>query len=329
MGAYQSSNVKAYGWKPDLPDIRDKKIKFAKISKMKSKVDLRNFFDSVYDQKNIGSCTIGSICSIIRFDQIVKNIPSSKLSILFLYYNARDSNGLVKLDSGAGVRDTIKAANKLGVCDESLWVYNPSYYNIKPYSNCYNSTKLKGKLIYRRITNELNQLRMCLSANRPFIFGFSVYDSFEDPMAWSPKIDEMPYPNPNKEKLKGGNTAVAVGYSDKRKCFIVRNNWGPDWGLNGYFFMSYEFICSSMATDFWIIETKEGSEHRIDNEVIIENIDNSRVKNNNEHTIETKPSDNLENVQSDNVDQAIKEVMVVSTEISTLPVKPSGKCLIR
>jgi C1A family cysteine protease len=322
MGIMQSiSAVKAYGWKPDLPDIRDKKLKFSKVYKHKSKVDLRNFFDPVYDQKNIGSCTASAVCAAFRFDQTVKNIPNSNLSILFLYYNSRELNGISKLDSGASIRDTIKSANKFGICDEVLWGYNPGYFNVKPYTNCYTSVKLKGKVIYRRLTNDLNQLKTCLSANKPFIFGFSVYDSFEDPTIWNPKIDAMPYPNPNKEKLIGGHTVVAVGYSDKRKCFIVRNNWGPEWGLEGYFFMSYEFICSEMTADFWIAETNIGPSHIIDDINLPSKQESSKQESSKQESSkqESSKQEYLENT----------ETKTISTEIVISPTKPTGKCLIR
>ena len=47
---------------------------------------------------------------------------------------------------------------------------------------------------------------------------------------------------------------MAVGYDDSKTAFIVRNSWGVNWGLNGYFYMPYAYITStSLADDFWNI----------------------------------------------------------------------------
>jgi len=33
----------------------------------------------------------------------------------------------------------------------------------------------------------------------------------------------------------GGHAVLAVCYNDTQKRFIVRNLWGSDWGIKGYF----------------------------------------------------------------------------------------------
>jgi C1A family cysteine protease len=45
-----------------------------------------------------------------------------------------------------------------------------------------------------------------------------------------------------------------VGYDDAKKRLLVRNSWGSDWGLQGYFTMPYAYLLSpGLAQDFWTI----------------------------------------------------------------------------
>ena len=261
MGSYMSTQEDTknkYGWKRDLHDVRDKKLTFKpyQYSQNKSMVDLRNRMPEVYNQGNIGSCTANAICSAFEFDQMDQGLPSFSPSRLFLYYNERLKEGTESIDSGASIRDGIKSINKQGICSEAEWPYQVNYFTTCPYKKCYTDAKFHKCLKYKRMDNSnIKDLKHCLSVGKPFVFGFSVYSSFENPMIWNPKVDSMPMPNPNKEKLLGGHAVMAVGYSDKRKCFIIRNSWGKDWGLDGYFFMPYQFITSNQCDDFWVVQT--------------------------------------------------------------------------
>lgn len=245
MGNYISdSSENVWGWSGDIPDVRDKKANIGKYH-IKSKVDLRDLLgDNIYNQEGLNTSVVSAVCTLVGY------IYSFDVSRLFVYYNQRL---ITKNNSHFGIRDCFKAINKYGVCSESLWPYQVNYCSTKPSSNCYKYTKFKDSINYRRLSGSLSELKMCLSKGTPFVFGFSVYSSFLDPTLWNPKIDEMPIPNPNKDKLVGGHAVIAVGYSDKRKCFIVRNSMGKDWGLDGYFFMPYRFVTSGQCIDFWTI----------------------------------------------------------------------------
>ena len=51
---------------------------------------------------------------------------------------------------------------------------------------------------------------------------------------------------------------MAVGYDDAAKRFIVRNSWGAQWGLKGYFTMPYDYLLNgNLSDDFWTIRLVE------------------------------------------------------------------------
>jgi C1A family cysteine protease len=46
-----------------------------------------------------------------------------------------------------------------------------------------------------------------------------------------------------------------VGYDTASKLFLVRNSWGPDWGMGGYFTMPEAYLLdSNLADDLWTIK---------------------------------------------------------------------------
>jgi C1A family cysteine protease len=93
----------------------------------------------------------------------------------------------------------------------------------------------------------------CLADGYPFVFGFTVYDSFESSKVARTGIVPMPH---SREKVAGGHCVVAVGYEDAKRVFIIRNSWGKEWGMKGYCTMPYEYLLNAqLASDFWTIRT--------------------------------------------------------------------------
>lgn len=68
----------------------------------------------------------------------------------------------------------------------------------------------------------------CIAGGYPFVFGFTVYESFESEQVAQTGIVPMPAPG---ETVVGGHCVVAVGYDDSKRTFIIRNSWGTGWGL--------------------------------------------------------------------------------------------------
>ncbi len=248
-----------YGWKRQLPDHRD--WKFAKIFgpppvQLPTAVDLRstNFMPNVYDQGQLGSCTANAICGAVEFEQRKQGLADFMPSRLFVYYNERDMEGSVGEDNGALIRDGIKSVATLGVCEESWWPYDISKFALKPPVTCYTRAMVHKTLQYISLDNtKVDELKACLAAGYPIVFGFSVYEGFESQEVATTGILNMPG---RREEMVGGHAVVAVGYDDALQRFYVRNSWGA-WGMNnsGYFSMPYSYITSSdLADDFWAIK---------------------------------------------------------------------------
>jgi len=56
----------------------------------------------------------------------------------------------------------------------------------------------------------------------------------------------------------GGHAVMAVGYDDSAERVFVRNSWGADWGIKGYFTTPYDYISNdNLADDLWTVRGLE------------------------------------------------------------------------
>jgi C1A family cysteine protease len=169
-----SFKISRYGWFPDLPDHRDflysAPIAFARALPVKA--DLRLHCPPVYDQGQLGSCTANAID-----------------------YNERVMEHIIASDSGAQIRDSIKSVGKQGDCPETEWPYAIAKFKTRLPKSC-NIGALKYKaVLYQHLTLVLSQLKGCLASGYPFVFWFTVYESFESPQVARTGHTSLPKPN--------------------------------------------------------------------------------------------------------------------------------------
>jgi C1A family cysteine protease len=273
------------GWLPPKPDLRDytliskeiriinKKLKLAADSlKLPATTDLRKWCSPVENQGTIGSCTAHAGIGIVEYFQqraFGKHIEGSKL---FLYKTTRNLMQ-VKGDTGAWLRDVMKALSLCGVPDEKYWPYKVADFDIEPdafiYSLADNFEVLKyfchdplGANIPE--LEVLSSVKTYLDSGIPSAFGFWGFQSYKD----SDVKGGIPYPGPG-EKAEWGHAVVAVGYDDNKKiknlrsgktttgALLIRNSWGPEWGDSGYGWLPYDYILFKVAQDFWSLISME------------------------------------------------------------------------
>jgi C1A family cysteine protease len=253
----QIMSIGHYGWVPDLPDQRDFSYSAPSplLMALPTSKDLRPNCPPVYDQGQLGSCTGNSIAGAIQFEQIKQGVSNFVPSRLFIYYNERVIENTVNSDSGAQIRDGIKVVAKQGAPPETDWPYDISKFADKPPAVAFSDAAKNKVLSYQRVTRALSQFKGCLASGYPFVFGFTVYDSFESTTVAQTGNAPMPQPG---EKVVGGHAVVAVGYDDQNQWFIVRNSWADTWGMKGYFTLPYQYLLeTNLSDDFWTIRMVE------------------------------------------------------------------------
>lgn len=248
------STVRVLNWKRQPNDDRD----LRSVRHLAAPVELPANFEldkqiPVYDQGNIGSCTANSACACFRYEvaQLVNNFNFDP-SRLFQYYNSRWLAGLEDEDSGAYIRDAFKAMNKYGLALENTWPYVTKDYAKEPSEMAYTEALENVTVKYAAVAQNETEIKQTLISGAAVSFGFNVYSSFFG--SWNQSTGVMPLPKKS-EALQGGHAVTIVGYDDSKKCFLIQNSWGTEWGIDGKFWMPYSFLLSSKeCDDFWCIQ---------------------------------------------------------------------------
>lgn len=251
-------------------------------------MDLCAYKGPTRDQKQEGSCTGQAGAEKIDLDYRQfsnwpnRNIPSSQFmaSASFIYKCNLLADGNLGTDAGSTLHQTAMTISRSGAAQNTVEPYNDNDYTKPP-----TAAQYANGLLYRmdpyHFLPDLLSMKACLapSAAGPghsFIFGISVYDSFENP--W-PTPGFMPLPNLSTEQLQGGHAQHCIGFSDliefpdgSKGGLFVQNSWGdksvwldgidaPGHTDGGCYWMPYAFVTlndpnnGSCVSDQWCNHT--------------------------------------------------------------------------
>lgn len=261
--------TQGYGWRPDLPDPRDRIYNLEFTVKrgfdLPPKVSLRSGMPPVYNQGELGSCTANGSGAAIEYAEKRQHETEGGYtpSRLFIYYNERRVEGSIDQDSGAQVRTALKVLNEYGAPPENDWPYDIGRFTVQPSEDAYNIGKQHRALQYHRILpgGAGASIRTALAQGLPVVFGFTVPEMFEEE-GWNPATSYLPLPSPH-EQFIGGHCVLCTGYDFSREHFHdqsvyeVRNSWGEGWGEGGYFWMDHRWLDEPerlLSSDFWVIQ---------------------------------------------------------------------------
>ncbi|TQV81020.1 C1 family peptidase [Exilibacterium tricleocarpae] len=219
-------------------------------------------FTEIEDQRTLGSCTANAVISLIEY--LIKSASSrnTDLSRIFLYKVTRNLMGERGLgDSGAFIRDTIKAMKIFGAPPERWWPYDTENFDDEPDAFIYTMAQNFQSIDYLRLDapgvnggeETLKNVKCCIADGFPAAFGFWVTEAvFEAGVGTG--VIHLP---DDSTAISGGHAVLAVGYDDAKKAIKIRNSWGTSWGDNGYGWLSYDYVLEGMAFDFWTIFSQE------------------------------------------------------------------------
>jgi C1A family cysteine protease len=202
-------------------------------------VDLRQLCTPIRDQGKEESCSGFATAAFRETSYVAKTgvLLPYYLSPAYLYAWTRMNDGTFPTDSGASLAGEFAVLQQRGVCPEG---YLP--YNTDPAEgpNPVADTAAQPFRIVEplQVNWKIPQaVKSVLARRQTVAIGFSVYASFENP----DKHGVVPMPKKNTEKLLGGHGVLVCGYDDANSFWIIRNQWGEDWGDKGYCYMPYGY----------------------------------------------------------------------------------------
>lgn len=232
-----------------MPDARD--LLLDAQPQPAQAADIRASMPGVYNQLAVGSCVGNGVAAVMEHAWIAAGQVDFAPSRLFIYYNARLVEACQGADCGAEIRDGLKSVVNFGACHETLWPYDTKKVCTVPTPAAYGDGLIHKALVYYRVQRDLTQIQGCLTDGFPVVFGMACYASFEGQEIASTGILPMPSLG---ESMKGAHCVVIVGYDNARSAVLIRNSWGQAWGLDGHFWMPYQYLLNrNLTSDFWTI----------------------------------------------------------------------------
>jgi C1A family cysteine protease len=255
---------RVYGWNRDLPSNDTKFFMVANprnIKKFPKRLIINNLPD-VYDQGSLGSCTANALGVAFGYEKRKEHGQIFTPSRLFIYYNERKMEDNIPFDTGAMIETGIKTLTNEGTCPESIWPYEIEKFTECPVKIAYDVALDNQVLASRKVPETVEGFKTMINMGLVVVFGFTVFESFESEDTARTGIMKMPKPF---EKKLGGHAVTCIGYDDDltfnglKGYLKIRNSWGIHWGIQGDFWMPYDFVNKSrLVSDLWVITKSEG-----------------------------------------------------------------------
>jgi hypothetical protein len=205
-------------------------------------VSLRSFCPKAGNQGNILSC-VGWAVAYGAYTTAVSKVYNitDKTVITNQAYSAPFLFNQIKTPNcgGASLNTAFDFMKNNGVC--KAVEFNPSDCLEKPDEKIVSLAKRNRIKSYLTLfpLGAHSDLKVAatikeLHHGRPVVVGMNITKSFYElgkDGLWTPQPDEV---------YTGGHAMCVVGYDNLIKQFEILNSWGPDFGDNGYLYMSYK-----------------------------------------------------------------------------------------
>ena len=146
-----------------------------------------------------------------------------------------------------------------GVPPEKYWEWDPLNTELEPPSYCYAIAKEYQSLRYLKLdppdndyNKLLNRIKRMIDLGFPSMFTFPTYDSYYTTAKITGLVEK-----PEDEFPVGHHSVVAVGYDNANCRLKFRNSAGPNWGIGGYGYLTYDYVLDGKATNFWVLLSRE------------------------------------------------------------------------
>lgn len=199
-----------------------------------------NYITSVKDQGQCGSCVaFGTAAAMEGTWQVSQNNPNTGIDLseahIFFCYAAQAGRVCGcnnEQNSGWWPSDALTACTA-GVAADASYPY-PAENPCADHDCSGLATNWQASAMSVTGSHALNSptdMKTWISTRGPLITTMSVYEDF-----WNYSGNVYHYVS---GQLEGGHCICAVGYDDNQQCWICKNSWNTDWGIQGFFLIGY------------------------------------------------------------------------------------------
>lgn len=220
---------------------------------MTTKVDRRNDLLPVRDQGRRGTC----VAFAMTAGHELLDAGGRELSVEFLYWGAKQRDGLSRSADGTTLGAAGAALADLGQPLESAWPYddqrNPQASSYRPPNAVVLEALGRRRRVGRHLNPSSDDIRAALVRGNVVALGIRLF------MTWyvlrsGARID-LP---PAGAVALGGHAVLVSGFDESEEpndgLFIIRNSWGTSWGEDGYGYLPFAYV-DAYAMAAWIVES--------------------------------------------------------------------------
>ena len=218
-------------------------------AKLPASVDMRAAWWKINNQENTGSCVGWATADGVVRWHMTKAGRISQTTLLsprHIWMASKETDTITtrpeSFIEGAGttLKAAVDVARKHGV---ALMEDLPFHIQTKMYTgneNAFYASCAQRKIsAYFNLHRNLSSWKTWLAGTGPILAAFNVDSSWDNAASNNGKIDTF-----HPDTVRGGHAICIVGYrADGR--FIVRNSWGPTWGVNGFGYLHPDYIAAA------------------------------------------------------------------------------------
>lgn len=198
--------------------FRDRTLEFP------DEVDLRSSLPKIRNQGSYGACMAFSACCAKEYQERIDYNFQEYFSPKFFYGQRTNKN-----TPGMYGRDAMKILRRIGVCYEKSCPYKDIDDASYDYSPHFEEAKHHIISHYAQV-HDIESACHAIAEQGVCLITVPVYKKEND--IWNKESDNDPF--------LGGHAMAIVGYSVKKKHFIIRNSWGTSFGDKGYCYYPFK-----------------------------------------------------------------------------------------